>query len=449
MRLLFTTSMALAVFTSVGYVNAADLGYPNGYNQNGSGVYGNRGQGSPRYMGIRGTKSGDCYEASNKGDLFGTFKRNRRNSFSLNCQDYNGAGGYAGRSGRGGVPSGYAGHGTNGHAGNGAYVAGGRAGYGVGGSSNHDSAGNSTDGHVHNGHANNGARKMRGTFGAGGYGGRGEGGYGVDASGGYGVSGSYGDKYASESFGSGWYLRGDLGYASLNLSKVEKQVSYIDSGTGDVVYSGDNFFSADLDSSWSISGGLGYQVSSFLRVDAILKHIAQVDFKGDSSTSGSGYLCDLIDGQSDDDGDTCTSVDTAKFSATLGMANAYLDLGSFAGFTPYVGGGIGGAYVHWSDMNNDTRCDNTGSNCTSTAGLSYENEFDGVHGNKSGWRFAYAAHAGASYQLTSNMKFDAGYSFTNISGGDMFGFASGGGVQGRHGDIKVHEVKAGIRYSFH
>lgn len=281
--------------------------------------------------------------------------------------------------------------------------------------------------------------------GSGGYGVNGSGSYGVDGSGGYGGDG-YGS--GSGSFGAGWYLRGDLGFASLDLTKVEKQVSYIDSVSGDVVYDGGSFYSSELDASWTISAGLGYQVSNSFRVDAILSHIGEVDFKGDSSTAGSGYACNLIDGQADDDGDTCTSVDSATFSATLGMANAYIDLGNFAGFTPYIGGGLGGAYVHWSDMKNDTRCDATGSNCTSTAGLSYENEFDGVHGNKSGWRFAYAAHAGASYQITNSMKFDAGYSFTNISGGDMFGFAVGEGVQGRHGDIQVHEVKAGIRYSF-
>jgi|GEM_PF-411235 len=573
MRLLFTTSVVFAICASVGQVNAADMNNPYGYGQNGAGGYGTTnggsggygygnggagygGQGDSGYMGIRGTKSGDCYQLNKSRSFFDIFKRKRSNNFSLNCQDYNGAGGYAGHGIRGHAGNGAhdsgsgngTGHGAgvgfghsagangsahgvagSGHgAGSGghshgsthgsAHGAGGLAGNGAGGSGSHDGAGNSTNGHVHNGHGINmrgsigsgghgvgghGAGRRAGGYGAGGFGGYGAGGYGaggasagiggygagrasagyggfgaggasvglsvsggnsvsgsgsygasgsgsygVEVSGGYGVNGNY-DGYGSGSFGAGWYLRGDVGFASLNLSKVEKQVSYIDSVSGDIVYDGGSFYSSELDSSWTISAGLGYQVSNSLRVDAILSHIGEVDFKGDSSTSGSGYSCNLIDGQTDDDGDTCTTVDSATFSATIGMANAYIDLGNFAGFTPYIGGGIGGAYVHWSDMKNDTRCDATGSNCTSTAGLSYENEFDGVHGNKSGWRFAYAAHAGASYQITNSMKFDAGYSFTNISGGDMFGFAVGDGVQGRHGDIQVHEVKAGIRYSFH
>lgn len=565
MRLLYTTSMVFAVCATLGQANAADMNYPNGYGQNGSGSYGssnggygsggygNGGRGGSQYMGIRGTKSGDCYQPNKSRSFFDIFKRKNNNNFSLNCQDYNGAGGYAGHGSRGhagngahasGSGSGYggthgAGHGvhshgsahgsahgasglagygaggalnhdsngnsTNGHVHNGhaggsgnghgtghagggngsangahshgsvsgsAHGAGGLAGYGAGGASNHDAAGNSTDGHVHNGHSGNmgGAGGSAsggyggfgagvaggygaggsggygsGGYGSGGYGAGGSGGYGAGGSGGYGAGGSGG--YGAGGFASGWYLRGDFGYAALDLSKVDKQVSYVN-GAGDIVYDGGSFYSADLDSSWSISGGFGYQVSSMFRVDATINQILEIDFKGDSSTNGPGYLCSLIDGVTDaGTTDSCASVDTAKFSATLGMANAYLDLGNFAGFTPYLGGGIGGGYVHWSNMNNDTQCI-SGGDCTNSNNLNYNTEFDGVHGHKSGWRFAYSAHAGASYSLTSNMKIDAGYSFTNISGGDMFGFASGAGVQGRHGDIQVHEVKAGIRYSF-
>lgn len=244
----------------------------------------------------------------------------------------------------------------------------------------------------------------------------------------------------------GWYLRGDVGYAHMGISHVDKQVAYISGGN--VVYQNDNFYAADLDETWSLSGGIGYQINNNLRVDATIGHYGDSQFTGDSSTSGSGYLCSLVDGQADNDGDTCSSVDTATFSATTIMANAYADLGTFSGFTPYVGAGIGGAYTHWSSMFNDTQCNNTGSDCVSTAGLSYDTQFDGNHGAKNGWRFAYAAHAGASYDLSSNLKLDAGYSFTHISGGDMFGYTNAGGAQGRHGDIKIHEVKAGLRYSF-
>lgn len=244
---------------------------------------------------------------------------------------------------------------------------------------------------------------------------------------------------------SGWYLRGDVGYAHLSVTHVDKQLSYIESGN--IVYSSDNFSSANLSESWIIGGGIGYQVNSTFRIDGTVRHVFDADFTGDSSTSGSGYLCSLLDGIADADSNTCSSVDTGTFSATIAMANAYIDLGTFSGFTPYIGGGVGGAYTHWSDLKNDTQCDTSTWDCDN-AGVNYNTDFDGIHGRKNGWRFAYSAHAGASFDLTSSMKIDAGYTFTHISGGDMYGFAGGSGVQGHHGDIKIHEVRAGLRYSF-
>lgn len=245
----------------------------------------------------------------------------------------------------------------------------------------------------------------------------------------------------------GWYLRGDFGYAHMSVTHVDKQLSYVDTVTGDVVYSLDNFSSASLDEAWVLGGGIGYQANATFRFDGTIRHVFDADFDGDSSTSGPGYLCSLLDGNADNATvDTCTSVDTGSFSATIAMANAYADLGTFAGFTPYVGAGVGGAYTHWSDLINDSQCTG-GGDCTNGT-VDYETDFDGIHGRKNGWRFAYSAHAGASYDLTRNMKIDAGYTFTHISGGDMYGFAGGAGVQGHHGDIKLHEVRAGLRYSF-
>lgn len=245
---------------------------------------------------------------------------------------------------------------------------------------------------------------------------------------------------------SGWYLRGDVGFAHMSVAHVDRQISYIDTGTGDLVYNSDKFSSANLDEAWILSGGIGYQINANLRFDGTIKHVFDADFSGDSSTSGSGYQCSIFDGITDADNSTCSSVDTATFSATIAMANAYADLGTFAGITPYVGVGVGGAHTHWSDLNNDTQCDDS-TDCVNGS-VNYNTDFDGVHGRKNGWRFAYAAHAGLSYDLTTNLKIDAGYSFTHISGGDMFGYAGGSGVQGHHGDIKLHEVRAGLRYSF-
>ncbi|MDZ7823233.1 MAG: hypothetical protein U5K75_03775 [Ahrensia sp.] len=47
----------------------------------------------------------------------------------------------------------------------------------------------------------------------------------------------------------------------------------------------------------------------------------------------------------------------SSFTALTALANAYVDLGTFNGYiTPYVGAGIGGARVTWSNLSN-TACE--------------------------------------------------------------------------------------------
>src|SRR5690606_10999809 len=97
--------------------------------------------------------------------------------------------------------------------------------------------------------------------------------------------------------------------------------------------------------------------------------------------------------------------------------------------TPYVGAGIGGAYVQWDDLVNDA-----------TTGLV-------VHEGASNWRFAWALMAGASYCLTENLQLDAGYRFTRIEGGRMFEESGLGVGPGFDDGCNVHEVRAGLRYA--
>ena len=121
--------------------------------------------------------------------------------------------------------------------------------------------------------------------------------------------------------------------------------------------------------------------------------------------------------------------DTSKFSALLLLANAYVDLGTWHGFTPYVGAGIGGANVKWSELRN------------SIGGIVT------THPGATNWRFAVALMAGTSYCLTNNLSLDVGYRFTRIEGGKMFGYANFGGP-GFDKGLNIHEGRAGLRYQF-
>lgn len=215
---------------------------------------------------------------------------------------------------------------------------------------------------------------------------------------------------------SGWYLRGDVGYAFTKLR-------------GAKFYQGSNsyerdFDSYDLDDSWTGGVGVGYQITNHLRTDVTLDYLGKSDFKG--STTGSCGVAEF-----------CTSRDISSMTAWSLMANAYVDIGTYGIFTPYVGAGIGGTQVRWDKLKNTS--------CETGNPDSCDGEFE--HGGKRKWRFTYGLMAGTAIDITCNLQADVGYRFRQIVGGDMFGYKENGGP-GRDKGVYLHEARAGLRYSF-
>jgi len=205
---------------------------------------------------------------------------------------------------------------------------------------------------------------------------------------------------------SGWYLRGDVSYDFSDIDGAH----YFPGGART------DFTSADLDDSYNLGLGVGYQINSYLRTDLTADYMFKTDFEG--STAG---VCP--------GGGPCASQEESSVSLLSLLANAYVDLGTYSGITPYVGAGIGGAHIKWDDV----RDPNT-------------TEFNPGAKN---WRFAYALMAGASYCLTDHAKLDVGYRYSHINGGKMFEYASDSNVgPGYDRGINVHEVRGGLRYQF-
>lgn len=211
---------------------------------------------------------------------------------------------------------------------------------------------------------------------------------------------------APAAFG-GWYIRGDLDYHWLDY----KEGDYITYGE----HPDTGTLHGDLDESWSIGGGVGYQINDYLRTDLTADYLGDADFDGYTR----GYCGE----------EECSSSDKSSMDAWLLLANAYVDLGTYYGFTPYLGAGIGGAYVKWDDLKNTIGHDTT------------------THDGNDDWRFAAALMAGASYCLTENLDVDVGYRFAHVEGGEMFSYANGAGP-GWDDGLNIHEVRAGLRYNF-
>jgi opacity protein-like surface antigen len=213
---------------------------------------------------------------------------------------------------------------------------------------------------------------------------------------------------------SGWYLRGDAGYSFNRLRGAE----FFQGGNESLV----DFDDDDLKDSFILGAGIGYQVNNYLRTDLTFDYLGKSDFRG--STTG---FCGGV---------VCTSNDRSSMRAYSVMANLYVDLGTYAYFTPYVGAGIGASYVKWDRLRNRI-CDDP------AVGECYGDDHDG----KGKWRVSAALMAGATVDVTCNIKADLGYRFRYIDGGDMFGFASGSGP-GRDKGIYSHEARVGARYLF-
>lgn len=224
----------------------------------------------------------------------------------------------------------------------------------------------------------------------------------------------------------GWYIRGDIDYSWLKFRGAEYTViDPILNCCGQMVGArlvGGNALNGKLRPSFSLGAGVGYKISKYLRADLTL------DYQFRSRFNGYTVGC----------GGACRSTDVTSLTALSLLANAYADLGTYKGITPYVGAGIGGAHIKWEDLSN-TACN--GGVCNTFTHPGYKE-----------LRFAYALMAGVSYDITSSVALDVGYRWMRVPGGRMFGGdnAPGGPYTGHGRDkgIDFHSVKAGLRYKF-
>ncbi len=233
--------------------------------------------------------------------------------------------------------------------------------------------------------------------------------------------------------GSGWYLRGDVGYAFSTSAKGAFNYRTYDTATG--TYGASTFDNGALNTDFSLGLGFGYHFNDWLRAD-ITGDWFETRFAG---TTTSGAPCSAAPVLL---GTTCRSEDQGTGTAVSVMANGYVDLGTVKGFTPYVGAGVGYTYIRWDGLKSNYYCVDGAATCP--AGFVGA----GTNPGEQEWAFTYAAMAGIAFDVTKNMKIDVGYKYRHIGSGQMFGFNTAGatGTQGSHPDITQHVVTLGLRY---
>ncbi|PTW59691.1 opacity protein-like surface antigen [Breoghania corrubedonensis] len=203
----------------------------------------------------------------------------------------------------------------------------------------------------------------------------------------------------------GWYLRGDIGFKI--YADPSARTTYNNIG---------DFSNEGMDNTALVGGGIGYYFNDWFRADVTADYEFKSGFDGHAPCGGCGAIG--------------YSVETADIDAWTFMVNAYADLGTWQGFTPYVGAGIGTSYVSASGVRGHTA---TG------VPVSYDS-----HGR---WNLAWALMAGASYEISPNMMIDAGYQFRSL-GKAKSGRISGTQSRIEYDDIYAHELRLGLRYNF-
>jgi opacity protein-like surface antigen len=186
---------------------------------------------------------------------------------------------------------------------------------------------------------------------------------------------------------SGWYLRGDVGVGAQSFDNF----THTQTNPGFVWPPSWRIDQKSIGDVAMVGIGLGYQFNSWLRADVTAEYRTAAAFKA------VGSYTDFCAG-----GNRCFDDNEGMHQASVVLANAYLDLGTWWNITPFIGVGVGAAH-HAITGVSDTDLIADGST-----------GFGFASADKSDWKFAWAIHAGLAYNLTRNVKLELSYRYLDM-----------------------------------
>lgn len=167
-------------------------------------------------------------------------------------------------------------------------------------------------------------------------------------------------------------------------------------------------------SGYTIGGAIGYNFAGAgvpVRAEAEYLYHDQFKYSANNATSGGA-----------------TGSFTSKIDIHTLFANVYYDFKTGTAFTPYVGAGLGIAWINQKVASTFQGW---------TAGTS-----DGSYDATS---FAWNLGAGVGYSLTDNIILDLGYRYTNFGDAKK---VDNGRISFQAKDLQAHEALLGLRYQF-
>jgi opacity protein-like surface antigen len=188
-----------------------------------------------------------------------------------------------------------------------------------------------------------------------------------------------------------------------------------------------NVHHKDIKSSPLFGLGIGWQARHWLRFDLT------GEYRGDATFLGQDTYGNFGPGANEY---------TADVKSWLGLANAYIDMGNWCGFTPFIGAGIGFASISVEGMRDDgINSFNPGFPNSPSVGYGAD---------KTSTNFAYAFYAGTSFDVSPQVTLDLTYRWANLgsaTSGVVTAYDGSGSISGvQIKDITSNDVMLGVRY---
>lgn len=213
-------------------------------------------------------------------------------------------------------------------------------------------------------------------------------------------------EYVPVEVGSGWYLRGDIAY---NANKTMRHNVF---GVTPL------FRFSQYTTPIAGSIGAGYQFTDFMRAEANFGLLNYGRSKLEYMIGVPG-IADVKE--------------TARNTMWSGIVSLYGDLGTVAGFTPYVGAGAGFVL---SKRNYRQQVDFRASRF-----------IDLQHRDRAQqYSLAYTLAAGVAYNINPNLAVDVGYQFLSAPNAQYVSINGPSSYSVRKG-VNLHQVKVGLRYA--
>jgi opacity protein-like surface antigen len=284
-----------------------------------------------------------------------------------------------------------------------------------------------------------------------------------------------------------WYLRGDVGASFDTAPNVSFDPSVFGAPPGPTITPGVTGSSTQADYEFDV--GVGYRFNDYFRMDTTFDYRSGIRFNNvtpgivcpynanpvyNQDILPSGTVVEVPVGYQYDTNDTCNGNFALKQQNYTTLLNGYVDLFTMAGFTPYIGAGLGfniqstSGSLTFTESGNGSpyRADLTPpAGGSSSAGLNPTNIWvfpNGTQVNpqpkisfapqnwdrtykKTQTSFAFDLTAGVGYQLTHEATLDLSYRFLDY-GKSTIGINPNTGATVNQNNY-AQEVRIGIRYT--